>query len=152
MKEKNIEQLALELQNALQALADSNKESADAAAENKLLEDENKSLKEALDDSTKESADAAAENEMLQDENESLKEANESMKKEIERLLNTPDKEESKSGVGEKFEYDGEKYKVLTSAIRIPNIGRRTALEILTDEKAQEWLVKNKSGAISKVE
>lgn len=93
----------------------------------------------------------AAENEMLKEENKALKE-------EIERLVETPDAQEKSNGVGEAFDYSDEddeslsgKYKVLSPAIRIPGIGKQTALEILTNEKAQAWLVKNKSGAIKKV-
>lgn len=79
-----------------------------------------------------------------------ISEENDSLKKEVDRLLNTDDKEEKKTGVGETFDHNGEKYELLCSSMRIPGIGKLTALEILTNEKAKAWLVGKQSGMIKK--
>lgn len=89
--------------------------------------------------------------ENLFQENEALATANTSLKEEIARLMKTPDNEEGKSGVGELFEHEGAKYKLLVSAVIIPGLGKRTALEILTDTNAQAKLVASASGCIQKI-
>lgn len=108
------------------------------------LEAELQDSQTALVAANKKAEDAGAENELLKEENDQLK-------AEIEKLLNTPDAQEGKNGVGETFEYDGKKYKLLSPAIRIPNLGKRTALEILADPEAQAWLVQKQSGAIKEL-
>jgi septation ring formation regulator EzrA len=80
-----------------------------------------------------------------------LGEYNENLQAEVKRLIETPDAKETDNGVGKAFEFEGAKYKVLTPAIRIPGIGRVTANDILANEKAQKWLVENKSGVIAEV-
>ena len=87
----------------------------------------------------------------LTEENDALKEANESLKNQVEKLLETPDDKEKEDGVGSKFEFEGAKYEILVPKVRIPGMGARTALEILNDSKAQEWLVKKKTGVIRQV-
>lgn len=95
--------------------------------------------------------EANAKVEVLEKENAGLKEEVESLKEEVARLIETPDEQEQVSGVGKTFEYEGRKFKVLCSAVRIPGLGRRTALEILDDTKAQAWLVEKKSGVIKEL-
>lgn len=82
---------------------------------------------------------------------EQLQEENANLKAEVERLLETPDDKETDNGVGQCFEYDGSKYKILVPAIRIPKLGKRTALEILNDTEAQAWLVTKGSESVKKV-
>ncbi len=82
---------------------------------------------------------------------QALEEENASLKSQIEKLLVTPDADEKVTGVGETFEFEGQKYKILVEAVRIPGVGRRTAMEILVDQKAQAKLVETKSGVIRKL-
>jgi predicted RNase H-like nuclease (RuvC/YqgF family) len=106
-----------------------------------------------------ENASLVKENEDLKAGNELLEEDNANLKSEVERLMKTDDKDEKKNGVGETFTVevveDGEtvkkKFVILCAQIRIPGIGKCTALEILTNEKAQAALVKSKSGMIKEV-
>lgn len=49
------------------------------------------------------------------------------------------------------FEYDGKKYRYLGNSMRFPKIGKRTALEIITDAEAQKWLVESKSEMIREI-
>lgn len=96
-------------------------------------------------------AEANKKNEELVVENELLAEQNENLKAEVKRLLDTPHEKESETGVGKTFELKGSKYKVLSSSINIPGIGKLTAADILASKDAQEWLVEKKSGAIAEV-
>lgn len=134
---KTVEQLEKELEASQDAVAKS-KTIAEAA------EKESVACKTKLEE-------VSAENEKLVAENKELKKSNAELKTEIERLLETKDTEETNTGVGEIFTFGKGKYKILSSAIRIPGLGKRTALEIMTDSKAQEWLVTNGSGSIKKV-
>lgn len=95
-----------------------------------------------------ENATLLANNDSLKAENDLLREENDSLKAEVARLMDTPDAEEKSSGVGEEFEYDGRRFKLLASAMRIPGFGKLTAADIIANEKAQAWLVENKSGLI----
>jgi chromosome segregation ATPase len=81
-----------------------------------------------------------------------LQEDNRDLKSQVAKLLETPDKDEKKGGVGETFKSGDDEYVVLVPALRIPGHGRMSALEILASPEAQEVLVKMKSGAIRKVE
>lgn len=108
-------------------------------------------LQQELSDATVEIGLLKEENEALKNEVTGLKEANAELGAEVNKLLQTPDEKETDNGVGKSFDFEGAKYKVLVPAIHIYGFGRLTALDILANEKAQEWLVKNKSGAIAEV-
>jgi hypothetical protein len=84
----------------------------------------------------------------LESDNEELTAEVAALKEEVQRLAATPDDKEQENGVGKCFTYNDKSYKVLVAAVRIPGIGKRTALEILNDTAAQKWLVEKNSGCI----
>lgn len=110
---------------------------ADLETEKTMLQEEIDSLKGLLDEGKEKIAQLEAENE--------------SLKAEVARLLNTPDAQETANGVGKTFELDGVKYQVLSANINIPGFGKLSALDILSNAEAQQWLVSKGSGSIREV-
>jgi chromosome segregation ATPase len=67
----------------------------------------------------------------------------------LETLLESSKKKEANRR--EEFEFEGSKYEILGSAVHIPGLGKRTALEIVADETAQAKLVASGSGMIREI-
>jgi regulator of replication initiation timing len=128
-EEKTLEGLQADLAGSLEALEKERQMSEDLT--NTVNE-----LKEKL---------AAAE-----EENETLKQANESLKAELAAVANSGGAAAEKTG-NETFEYEGATYEILAKAIRIPGLGKRSALDIVGDPDAQKKLVDSKSGAIRQI-
>jgi len=114
---------------------------ADLETEKALLQEENDRLKQLMDEAV------AAEKEKTAQ----LDAENESLKAEVARLLSTPDAKETDNGVGKTFELEGKKYQVLSAAISIPGFGKLSALDIIANAEAQQWLVSKGSGSIREV-
>ena len=92
------------------------------------------------------------ENTLLSDENALLKQEVASLKQQMEVIMNGPVANIStKSAVGEKFMYQDEEYMILVGVVNIPVLGKRTAIELLNDPQAQEYLVTRNSSAIKKM-
>lgn len=81
-------------------------------------------------------------------------EQNEQLKDQLSVAMQQIDALKSKkpaTSKNETFEADGDTYEVLVPAVHVPGHGKRTALEIVDDEKAQRKLIDTKSGAIKKI-
>ncbi len=112
-------------------------------------------LADQSDKKTKEALNAVKslteERNSLTDENLQLQEQLVISNQVIGQLKVQLEEKNSKAGGGrETFERDGIKYEIRT-AVYIPRMGKRTPLEIAIDEKAQDYLLAIKSGAIREI-
>lgn len=105
----------------------------------------------------------SAQLEELKQENSILRDELNSVKTVVEKFVNQPAPKEAPAPVipKESFTLNGEKYHFRLPVITLPKIGKRTALEILTDETEQaalgnltikQWLVANNSKMIEPAE
>lgn len=127
---KTVEQLETELADA-KKVADENLEFAESLAKEKDMQ----------------LIAVTEQRNALQQENDQLKEQLTVAKSTIAQLQS---KAKKSSGAKESFDLDGKKYEIVSGAT-IPGIGKRTPIELTTDENAQRWLVEKGSGAIREI-